>query len=86
LLTGLPHARGRPACKVLIDVDDSFSGATRPISLRVPELTEEGRVTTRDRTLNVRIPKGIRPGQQIRLAGQGGPSGSIDLKIPANSR
>ena len=123
--------------KVLIDLDDSFNGATRAISLRVPELTEDGRVTTRDRTLNVRIPKGIRPGQQIRLTGQGGPghggaeqgdlylevefrkhpmyrvdgadiyldlpvapweaalgatikvptpSGSIDLKIPANSR
>ena len=30
------------------------------------------RVGTRARTLNVRIPKGIRQGQQIRLAGQGG--------------
>ena len=28
---------------------------------------------TRDRTLNVKIPKGIRDGQQIRLAGQGAP-------------
>jgi curved DNA-binding protein len=123
--------------RVLIDLEDSFSGATRSISLRVPELTEDGHVVTRDRTLSVRIPKGIRPGQQIRLAGQGGaglggaeagdlyleveirehplyrvdsadiyldlpvtpweaalgasvkvptPSGSIDLKIPANSR
>jgi len=59
--------------RVLIDLEDSFSGATRSISLRVPELTEDGHVTTRDRTLNVRIPKGIRPRQQIRLAGQGGP-------------
>jgi len=58
--------------KVLIDLEDSFSGATRSISLRVPELTEDGHVTTRERTLSVRIPKGIRPGQQIRLAGQGG--------------
>ncbi|CAG0911348.1 unnamed protein product [Cyprideis torosa] len=37
----------------------------------MPELSADGHVTTRDRTLNVRIPKGIRPGQQIRLAGQG---------------
>ena len=58
--------------KVLIDLEDSFSGATRSISLRVPELTEDGHVTTRERTLSVRIPKGIRQGQQIRLAGQGG--------------
>ena len=59
--------------KVLIDLEDSFSGATRSISLRVPVLTDDGHVTTRDRTLSVHIPKGIRPGQQIRLAGQGGP-------------
>jgi curved DNA-binding protein len=58
--------------KVLIDLEDSFSGATRSISRRVPELTGDGHVTTRERTLSVRIPKGIRPGQQIRLAGQGG--------------
>ncbi|MCG6863941.1 MAG: DnaJ domain-containing protein [Thiogranum sp.] len=57
--------------KVLIDLEDSFSGATRSISLRVPELTGDGHVTTRERTLSVRIPKGIRPGQLIRLAGQG---------------
>jgi len=58
--------------KVLIDLEDSFSGATRSISLHVPELTEDGHVTTRERTLSVRIPKGIRQGQQVRLAGQGG--------------
>jgi curved DNA-binding protein len=39
----------------------------------VPEVTKDGHVVTRERTLNVRIPKGIRPGQQIRLAGQGAP-------------
>jgi curved DNA-binding protein len=59
--------------KVLIDLEDSYQGATRTIGLRVPELTGDGRVTTREHSLNVRIPKGIRPGQQIRLAGQGGP-------------
>jgi len=73
--------------KVLIDLEDSFTGARRSISLRVPELTDEGHVTTRDHTLSVRIPKGIRPGQQIRLAGQGGPglggaeSGDLYLEV-----
>ncbi|MEJ2389573.1 MAG: DnaJ C-terminal domain-containing protein [Chromatiaceae bacterium] len=52
--------------KVLIDLEDSYQGATRTITLRMPELTDDGHLTTR-------IPKGIRPGQQIRLAGQGGP-------------
>jgi len=83
---GFAQAGGRPGAarqgfrmggedhhaKVLIDLQDSFHGATRAISLRMPEVTRDGHVTTRDRTLNVRIPKGVRPGQQIRLAGQGG--------------
>jgi curved DNA-binding protein len=34
---------------------------------------EQGHVRTRARTLNVRIPAGIRAGQQIRLSGQGSP-------------
>jgi curved DNA-binding protein len=59
--------------RILIDLEDSFAGATRAMVLHRPEVTEDGRVRTRDRTLNVRIPKGIRSGQQIRLAGQGSP-------------
>ncbi|MBT5031423.1 MAG: DnaJ domain-containing protein [Proteobacteria bacterium] len=67
------HMRGEDHhAKVLIDIEDSFNGATRSISLQVPELTKDGHVISRERTLNVRIPKGIRPGQQIRLQGQGG--------------
>jgi curved DNA-binding protein len=67
------HMRGEDHhAKILIDVEDSFSGAKRSISLRVPSLTEDGHVIARERTLNVSIPKEIRPGQQIRLAGQGG--------------
>jgi curved DNA-binding protein len=67
------HMRGEDRhARVLIDIEDSYRGATRTITLRVPEVTSDGRVTTREQSLNVRIPKGIRPGQQIRLAGQGG--------------
>ena len=61
--------------RVLIDLEDSFHGATRTITLRVPELTPDGHVVARERNLQVRIPRGIRPGQQIRLAGQGGAGG-----------
>jgi curved DNA-binding protein len=68
------HLRGEDRhARVLVDLEDSYRGATRTISLRVPEVTADGHVTTRQQSLNVRIPKGIRPGQQIRLAGQGGP-------------
>jgi curved DNA-binding protein len=59
--------------KISIDVADSYSGVTRGISLRLPEVTPDGHVMTRNRALNVKIPKGVRPGQRIRLTGQGGP-------------
>ncbi len=42
--------------------------------MHVPELTDDGHVVTRNKTLNVKIPKGIGDGQKIRLAGQGGPA------------
>lgn len=58
--------------RIMVELEDSYTGATRQITLRMPELTPDGHVLSRDRTLNVRIPKGIREGQQIRLAGQGG--------------
>jgi curved DNA-binding protein len=59
--------------KVLLDLEDAFSGATRQIALRVPQTDAQGRVRLTTRTLNVKIPKGVRAGQVIRLAGQGAP-------------
>jgi len=59
--------------KVLLDLEDAFSGATRQISLRVPQADARGRVQLATRTLNVKIPVGVRAGQVIRLAGQGAP-------------
>lgn len=59
--------------RVLIDLEDAFHGATRSITLQTPEVDASGHVHTRPRTLNVRIPKGVRQGQHIRLSGQGTP-------------
>ena len=59
--------------KVLLDLEDAFHGATRQISLRVPELDVEGHLQVKTRTLQVKIPKGVHAGQIIRLAGQGAP-------------
>jgi curved DNA-binding protein len=68
------HARGEDHhAKVQLDLEDAFRGATRQITLRVPTLDADGRVTLHTRNLNVQIPKGVREGQMIRLAGQGGP-------------
>ncbi|MEO8808125.1 MAG: DnaJ C-terminal domain-containing protein [Burkholderiaceae bacterium] len=59
--------------KVLIDIEDAYRGARRSISLRMPALDDQGRGVLQERTLDVNIPKGIREGQHLRLAGQGGP-------------
>ena len=78
--------------KVMVDLEDSYHGATRSITLQVSSLDESGRVVTKPRTLKVRIPKGIRRGQQIRLAGQGGAgyggggAGDLYLEVDFNPR
>jgi len=68
------HARGGDhLARVSLDITDAFTGSTRQVSLRAPKMDANGRVTLDTRTLNVKIPKGIREGQIIRLAGQGDP-------------
>lgn len=68
------HAHGKDAhARVQIDLEDAYRGAERAISLRHTELDTQGRPQLKERTLKVRIPKGVRAGQQIRLAGQGDP-------------
>ena len=59
--------------KVMIDLEDSYNGARRTISLRVPVVDAHGHVALHDRQLEVNIPAGVREGQHLRLAGQGGP-------------
>jgi len=68
------EARGEDHhAKIVLDIEDAWRGATRQISLRVPRTDASGRVVLDTRTLDVRIPQGVREGQLIRLAGQGAP-------------
>jgi curved DNA-binding protein len=68
------RARGEDHhAKVLIDLEDAYHGAAKTITLHSPELDAGGHVITREHSLNVKIPKGIRQGQKIRLSGQGAP-------------
>ncbi len=76
--------------KILIDLEDAMKGTTRSISLRVPDVDTGGHVTTKERTLKINIPKGIKQGQHIRLSGQGNPgmgqgkAGDLYLEIEFN--
>ncbi len=73
--------------RVSIDLDDAFNGASRSFSLQIPEYDPQGRAVSKTRTLKVKIPKGIRAGQSIRLQGQGnagtggGPNGDLLLEV-----
>lgn len=85
------HRRGEDShAKVLIDLEDAYQGATRSLTLRPTTIDEQGRPRTIERTLKVRIPKGIRPAQHIRLAGQGasgvGPGNTGDLYLEVEFR
>ena len=68
----------------MLDLEDAWRGATRQITLRSPTLGADGRVRLVERSLEVTIPAGVRPGQLIRLAGQGGagqPPGDLFLEV-----
>ncbi|MBZ9568174.1 DnaJ C-terminal domain-containing protein [Modicisalibacter tunisiensis] len=68
------HAHGEDRhARLEIDLEDSYHGATHVITLRLPEHDAHGRVNWHERKLSVTVPRGIAPGQHIRLAGQGEP-------------
>ncbi len=54
--------------RLAIALEDSYTGATRSVSIG-------------NRTLNVRIPKGVTAGQTIRLAGQAPRGGDVLLEL-----
>ena len=82
------HARGQDHhAKIQIDLEDAYHGAQRSINLRVPKLDAQGQLTVGEHSISFNLPLGIRPGQQIRLAGQGGagvgegPPGDLYLEV-----
>lgn len=73
------HAGPRPRrgedhhAKIVIDLRDAYQGAPRTVTLRAARADAQGHVSLQEHSLSVQIPKGIKEGQHIRLAGQGGP-------------
>lgn len=84
-------ARQRPGgdhhARVEIDLEDAYRGARRTLSLHMPVVDALGRAGLKERQLEVNFPKGVRDGQQLRLAGQGdpgvggGPAGDLYLEV-----
>ncbi|SDM29170.1 curved DNA-binding protein [Oryzisolibacter propanilivorax] len=59
--------------RIELELQDAYHGAERTLSLRGARLDDAGRLVNEERQLQVTIPKGVREGQLIRLAGQGAP-------------
>jgi len=84
---GMAAGGGDHHAKVVIDLVDAYRGGRRTLSLRAPVHDAQGGVSFHDRTLEVNIPRGVKAGQQLRLAGQGapgvggGPAGDLYLEI-----
>lgn len=58
--------------RITLSLEEAVNGVEREIRLRLPDNGwQPGQ--SRTRTLKVRVPAGVLPGQRIRLAGQGGP-------------
>lgn len=73
--------------RVPVTLEEAYSGATRVISLQTHRYDGKGRAVPETKTLNVKIPKGVTQGRNIRLRGQGGagfggaPNGDLYMEV-----
>ncbi len=68
------HAHGQDRhARIQITLEEAYHGATRKLVLQVPETDAQGHVVLREHPIEFSVPPGVRAGQRIRLAGQGGP-------------
>ena len=69
---------------IMVTLEEALRGSLRKVTLRRPGMDGE---VEEAKTYQVRIPPGVREGQRIRLAGQGGtgvgagPSGDLYLRV-----
>jgi curved DNA-binding protein len=57
--------------RVDIDLEEAFTGTTRTLELKRPDLKPDGTLDLKTHTVRVTIPAGVTDGQLLRLAGQG---------------
>lgn len=73
--------------QINVDLSVAFEGSTQTITLQIPTYNAYGEPEVQRKTLQVKIPKGMKEGQQIRLAKQGqagingGEAGDLYIEI-----
>lgn len=68
------HAQGQDShAKIQISLEEAYHGGSRRVTLQMPQVDADGHVVLREHPIEFTIPRGVRAGQRIRLAGQGGP-------------
>lgn len=73
--------------RLALFLEEAFHGCEKQIQFDVTEIGANGRPVPRRKTLNVKIPAGMSPGQSIRLKGQGspgfgdGPNGDLFIEV-----
>lgn len=73
--------------RIELDLADAYQGAERTLTLQSGHQADDGSLARDERSLEVKIPQGVREGQLIRLAGQGspgwggGPAGDLFLEV-----
>ncbi|MCG8464623.1 MAG: DnaJ domain-containing protein [Xanthomonadales bacterium] len=91
---GRPGGRGRtrPAkmedqqFRLQITVEEAYEGSSKRLTLPLQQLDNHGHLQREDKTLEVKIPAGVKAGQVIRLSGQisappGMQPGDVKLEI-----
>lgn len=67
--------------RIEIPLEDAITGAQQVLTLQMPQIDQAGHVTMENRKIDLRIPKGVMPGQQLRLRGLGTGGGDLFVEI-----
>lgn len=72
---------------ISISLEEAYHGVSKTIIFETPQLSADGTSRNEKKTINVKIPKGIKSGGKIRLKGQGaagyngGEAGDLYIRI-----